>query len=444
MSDPRNKPGFGPGAERAAGGRPCEALPDFATRSTKSKMPGNNKQFVCENIDNFNCQRRDENRPADESKPAEEVRADTPSPPPVLPLADRPLKLAEDKRVLVALSGGVDSSVAVHLLQQQGYDVEAAVISFSYPHNPYGGTHAGALKAALQAAGQLRVPISVLHAEHLFEEAVVSPFCAAYTSGRTPNPCVVCNPLVKFRVLADEAEKRGIFHIASGHYARCDLRGAIRYIARAASDERDQSYMLYRLPADIRNRLLLPVGELSKPAVREVARALSLACADAPDSQEICFIPAGDYAAFIEGRGLAGKPGNFIGPRGEDLGPHRGVQHYTIGQRKGLGIALGVPVFVRRIEQNGDIRLAEGGGEFAEGVRLRNVVTASGGPLRDRERAEVKIRSMAPAVPCTVRFTDAGVTLQFDAPQRAAAPGQHAVLYKGPLVIGGGEIEDMF
>lgn len=358
--------------------------------------------------------------------------------PPPLPLEeDKPLKLAEDKRVLVALSGGVDSSVAVHLLQQAGWAVEAAVISFS-------PAHAGALEAALKAAGQLRVPISVLRCEERFEMEVVSPFCAAYAAGRTPNPCVLCNPAVKFKVLAEEADRRGILHIASGHYARCENLAGTRFIAKARSAARDQSYMLYRLPADIRNRLLLPLGERDKEEVRALAAGLSLACADAPDSQEICFIPDGDYAAFIEARGVVCRAGRLIGPDGEDLGPHRGVQHYTVGQRKGLGVALGYPAFVRRILPDGDILLAKGGGEYAEGVLLKNVVTATGEPLPGGERFEVKIRSVAAPVPCTLRFSDRGLALRFDEPQRAAAPGQHAVLYKGPLACGGGEIEDMF
>lgn len=371
------------------------------------------------------------------SLPATESAAEPQMPPP-LPLAeDRPLKTAEDKRVLVALSGGVDSSVAVHLLQQAGWAVEAAVISFSPAHAP-------ALRAALAAAGQLRVPISVLHCEAAFDAEVIAPFCAAYAAGRTPSPCPWCNPAVKFRALADEADRRGIFHIASGHYARCERVAATPYIARAASAARDQSYMLYRLPGDLRGRLLLPLGTLEKDAVRSLAASLSLACADAPDSQDICFIPRGDYAAFIAARGVPCKTGRLIGPDGEDLGPHRGVQHYTIGQRKGLGVALGHPAFVRRILPNGDVLLARGGGEFAEGILIKNVVTATDEPLRDGERLEVKIRSMAPAVPCAVRYTDRGLVLRFEAPQRAAAPGQHAVLYQGPLVVGGGEIEDMF
>lgn len=370
--------------------------------------------------------------------PAENTTApDSAFIPPPRPLEDRPLKLVTDKRVLLALSGGVDSSVAAHLLMQQGWAVEAVVISFSPAHAP-------ALQAAVRTAGELRIPISVLHCEELFERAVVSPFCEAYAAGRTPNPCVTCNPLVKFGQLAQEADRRGIFHIASGHYARCEQRGSTRHIAKAQSAERDQSYMLYRLPEAIRNRLLLPVGEHGKPAVRAFAKTLALSCADAPDSQEICFIPDGDYAAFIQNRGYEPLQGRLIGPDGEDLGPHAGVHRYTIGQRKGLGVALGYPAFVQRIQPNGDVLLARGGGEFASGVLLKNVVTANGEELRDGERCEVKIRSAADSVPCTVTFSDAGLTLRFDAPQRAAAPGQHAVLYKGPLLTGGGEIQGFF
>lgn len=356
---------------------------------------------------------------------------------PLYKKSDPPLKAREEERVLLALSGGVDSSVAVQLLRQKGFKVEAVVISFSPAHKP-------AIESAMRAAGELRVPISVLRCEELFEKTIIQPFCETYANGKTPCPCVLCNPGVKFRALAEEADRRGIYHIASGHYARLKKHNGEPLIARAISGERDQSYMLYRLPKSIRSRLHLPVGEYTKPTVREIATLMGLSCADAPDSQEICFIPDGDYTAFIKQQGITGLQGDFIGPDGQRLGPHQGVLHYTVGQRKGLGIALGVPVFVKKIEKDGDILLALSGDEYSKGIFLTKIVTADEAPLEDGAAYSVKIRSAAKPVPCRVKWESGRISLLFETPQRAAAPGQHAVLYSDDLVIGGGEIEDMF
>ena len=237
--------------------------------------------------------------------------------------------------VLLALSGGVDSAVTAHILRQQGFSVQGLFILFS-------SAHEAALEKARQAAKELAIPFHVADAREAFERAVVQPFCQAYCAGRTPSPCVACNPLVKFRTLADTATRLGIPYLASGHYARVVQQGSAFHIARAQSAARDQSYMLYALGQDILSRLCLPLGEFEKEDIRAMAASYGLSSAEAPDSQEICFIPDGDYAAFIAARGLADTPGHFLGPAGEDLGPHRGVSHYTVGQRKGLGIAYGI------------------------------------------------------------------------------------------------------
>ncbi len=341
-------------------------------------------------------------------------------------------------RILVALSGGVDSAVTVRILQQQGFAVQAAVIRFSPAHDK-------AVLAAQTAAGELGVPLSVLHGEELFEEAVIQPFCQMYAAGRTPSPCILCNPCVKFHLLAQEADRLGIPFIASGHYARCEEREGIHHIAKAQSAARDQSYMLYRLPQKILSRLCLPLGEFEKTEIREMAAAFGLSSADTPDSQEICFIPDGNYPAYIAQKGVADKPGRFIGPEGQDLGPHRGVMHYTVGQRKGLGLALGKPVFVKEINPAGDVVLALAGGEYAAAVVIGRLHTTSGQPLQAGQRYDVKIRSAAKPVPCRVESTaENSARLVFETPQRAIAPGQHAVLYEGPFVMGGGEMQASF
>lgn len=336
-------------------------------------------------------------------------------------------------KVLLALSGGVDSAVCAHLLRQMGHSVHGLVIRFSPAHAP-------AVEAARVAAKELDIPLTVAGCEALFEQEVILPFCQAYNSGRTPNPCVVCNPAVKFRVLLQQADALGMDAVATGHYARLAQRDGIWRVRQAKSRERDQSYMLYRLPQPVLERLLLPAGELDKPAIRALAQSHGLSCAAAPDSQEICFIPSGDYAAFLAARGFGGKAGHFVGPDGRDLGPHKGTIHYTVGQRRGLGVSLGRPAFVKAIEPGGKLSLDFEEGTFARGLSLGDIHTAGDVPLKDGDYL-VKIRSVARPAPCRVEFAGDGARVVFASPLRSPAPGQHAVLYNEDLVAGGGVIE---
>lgn len=334
-------------------------------------------------------------------------------------------------KVLIGMSGGVDSSVAVRILQEQGFAVQGAVIRFSPAHD-------AAVAAAQATADTLKIPLHVIDAEQAFEKHVILPFCENYCAGRTPNPCIACNPLVKFRLLAEKADELGCAFIATGHYARVEVgEDGISRIAVPESAARDQSYMLYRLPQDILRKLVLPLGEFEKDDIREMARELQLACADAPDSMEICFIPDGDYSAYIRARGFSPKAGRFIGPEGEDLGAHAGVDHYTVGQRKGLGIAAGRPLFVKAILPSGDIQLAETGQEYSTRMTLTDLATPDGEPLAAGEYL-VKIRSAAKPTPC--RYDGSG-SVSFPEPVRAPAPGQSAVFYRNGLVYGGGIID---
>ena len=341
----------------------------------------------------------------------------------------------EQDKVLVGMSGGVDSSVTVRILQEQGFAVQGAVIRFSPAHD-------AAVESARATGAKLGVPVHVIDAQDDFEREVITPFCQNYCSGRTPNPCILCNPAVKFRLLLRKADELGCKFIATGHYARVELcsDGKSR-LCTADSTARDQSYMLYRLPQEILSRLILPLGSFEKEDVREIARDIELACADAPDSMEICFIPDGEYAAYIRSRGFVPKGGHFIGPDGEDLGEHAGVDHYTVGQRKGLGIAAGRPLFVKAILPDGNIQLAESGGEYASRMVVTDTVTPDGAPLADGEY-RVKVRSAAKAVPCQVcTSSDGTLTVTFPEPVRAPAPGQSAVFYRGGFVFGGGFIQ---
>ena len=341
----------------------------------------------------------------------------------------------EQDKILVGLSGGVDSSVCIQILKDQGFAVEALVINFSPSHEK-------AVDAAKVVAAQLDIPLHVENCYDLFEEKVITPFCQDYCNGVTPNPCVICNPNVKFKLLIKVADSLGINLIATGHYARVDEgENGIYYIQKAVSTARDQSYMLYRLPQDVLSRLCLPLGEFEKPDIREMAVELKLASADAPDSQEICFIPDGDYPNYIAQRGMTSKQGNFIAPEGTVIREHKGILHYTVGQRRGLHIALGKPVFIKSILDTGDILLGYAGEEFSNGFTLQDVVTSENAPLNGD--LYVKIRSAATPTLCTVTTVGNDVTVMFPEPVRAPAPGQSAVFYRDDLVVGGGFIKNI-
>ena len=337
--------------------------------------------------------------------------------------------------MLVALSGGVDSTVCVHLLQAQGCEVAGLVLHMS-------PAHGDTVKAAQESADSLGVPLYVRDLSKEFQENVIDYFAAAYQSGETPNPCVVCNPMVKFKALAETADELGFELFATGHYARLERTetGEV-LLKRGASFKRDQSYMLYRLGQPVLSRLVLPLAELEKDEVRAVAAKLGVTAAEKPDSQENCFIPDNDYAGYIERHYGKSRQGDFISPEGMACGKHAGILHYTVGQRKGLGIALGRPVFVREIDPvSGNIYLADKDDAYFSEILLRDVVTVSGKALSSCH-AEVKIRSAA--VPCGTAVTplDNGLLkLTFDTPQQAPAKGQSAVLYDGDIVLGGGFI----
>lgn len=331
------------------------------------------------------------------------------------------------------MSGGVDSCVAAKLLKDEGHDVRCVFFVMSDAHLPQ-------IAAARSAADSLCLPLAVLDLRGEFS-AVTDYFCREYCAGRTPNPCVVCNPTVKFKALCEEADRNGSERIATGHYARVETRGGCYILRKAACLERDQSYMLYSLPQSQLSRLVLPLGERTKTSVRESARQSGLAAADAPDSQEICFIPDGDYPAYIAAHGCRGKKGRFISPDGEALGPHEGVEHYTIGQRRGLHISLGRPVFVKSILPDGDIRLGWSGDEYSAGVEIADIRMNPAYVLRQGGVYAVKLRSAARPADCRIGAVGGeGCALLFDAPQRAPAPGQSAVLYDGELLAGGGVI----
>lgn len=341
-----------------------------------------------------------------------------------------------EKKVLVALSGGVDSSVCVHLLKEQGYSVYATVMKMSPLHEK-------TVELAKQVAEQLDIPITVIDMQKEFEEKVISVFMDEYMNGITPNPCVICNPNVKFKALCDEADRLGIKMVATGHYAKTLLLNKTVFIQKAFSDRRDQSYMLYRLPQAIVSRLIFPLGELEKDEVRRIAEENNIPSAKAPDSQENCFIEGKDYAGYIEQRKGKSKPGSFISSEGKVCGKHKGIIHYTVGQRKGLGIALGKPVFIKRINPKDNcIYLAYAGQDIVDTATIREVTCINDRPLSMELDVNVKIRSAAKPTPAVIRpLENNRAEVVFEEGQRGVARGQSLVFYIDDILLGGGFIE---
>ena len=338
------------------------------------------------------------------------------------------------KRVLAAVSGGVDSSVAVHLLRQQGYEVEGVILEFSPAHR-------AAVESARVIAEQMKMPLHVIECHREFEENVILPFCREYREGRTPNPCILCNPSTKFALICKAAAELGFDFVATGHYARVEHQsGGTAVLRKSDCLERDQSYMLYRLTQQQLSMLLLPLEGLEKTQVRQIAHQLGLACADAPDSQEICWLPDGDYASFIEQKLGSCPAGEFISPDGTVCGQHKGLLHYTVGQRKGLG-AFGRPMFVTRIvpEQNAVI-LGENGAQYAKEFTVEGI-NAISAQMSGSFDCDVKIRFRAPAAPAHVEFDSKNTArVTFFEEQRSVTPGQFASFYIVNEVIGGAKI----
>ncbi len=345
-------------------------------------------------------------------------------------------------RILLGMSGGLDSTYAARKLMDEGHAVEGAVIVM-HKHTES--------DAAKEAAAALGIPLHIISAEEQFDRCVVDYFVSEYRQGRTPNPCVVCNSDVKFRVLYDYAVSHGFDMIATGHYARIQKVGAgahTRYTLSCARDsKKDQTYMLWMLPQKILSRLCLPLSDMEKDDVRKSARADGISAADRDESQEICFIPSGDYVAFIEERTAPVPHGNFIDADGNVLGEHQGIIRYTVGQRKGLGIAMGQRVFVT------DINPEDNTVTLSPNDSYKNTVSVSGmrfssisEPESDSEHSLfVKLRYLAPRVPCRLKYLGEGRgTVTLESPVRAVTPGQSAVFYDSDAtLVAGGFIEKL-
>lgn len=340
-------------------------------------------------------------------------------------------------KILVGMSGGLDSTYAALKLIKEGHEVEGAVAVM----HEYAET-----ESAMEAAEALGIKLHVIDATEKFK-AVKENFVSEYTAGRTPNPCVICNPLVKFRVLADFARENGFDRIATGHYASVvTLKegGRTLYTLKRARDSRkDQTYMLHRLPEDVLSILVLPLSDEIKTEVREKAHAAGLKAAEKKESQEICFIPDGDYASYIEDTVGKLTEGDFVLEDGTVVGRHKGIIRYTVGQRKGLGVSYGERIFVSRIDAATNRILLSTEGSYTDTVSVRDIVfTGMTEPEAGaNRRVEVKLRYLARPVSATAVFDGkGGAELHLDEPQKAVTPGQSAVMYDGDTLLAGGFI----
>lgn len=342
-----------------------------------------------------------------------------------------------NKKVLLGLSGGVDSSVAMHLLKTRGYYVEAAVIDFSPLHKE-------AVEAAKKSADRLGIKLHIIKCHEEFEKEVIEPFANWYLNGKTPNPCIFCNPKVKFAMLLKKANELGFDHIATGHYAKIEKGENGYFIKKAGYLPKDQSYMLYRLSQEQLSKLILPLESYSKDEIRQIASELGLECANTPDSQEICFIRNESYSDYIERRFGKSKKGKFISPDGKEICEHSGILHYTVGQRKGLGISLGYPAFIKSIDsESGNIYLGKKGEDCKQEVIVTDSVLMPF-DFKENESFEcsAKVRYSVGEKNCIVKILpDNKLSVKFLETQTSAAcTGQSCVLYKNDIVIGGGYI----
>lgn len=339
------------------------------------------------------------------------------------------------KKIAIGLSGGVDSCTAAYLLLEQGFEVMGITLRLKP-----GNLADEDIDGASRVADCLGIELRELDCRELFKKTVIDSFAGEYLSGRTPNPCVECNPTIKFGAMLDYALENGCDALATGHYAKISSSDG-RYLLERSGSAKDQSYFLYRLNQHQLSHAVFPLEGLEKPKIREIAANAGLPAAEKKDSQEICFVPNDDYIAYLKSLGISSPEGSFIDKDGNILGAHSGIINYTVGQRKGLG-AFGKPMFVTAVNaENNTVTIGENGSQYSRGLIADRMNYIAVDRLSEQIRAMVKIRFRAKEKPAAViPNSDGTVTIMFDEPERSITPGQSAVIYDGDTVIGGGRI----
>jgi tRNA-specific 2-thiouridylase len=358
--------------------------------------------------------------------------------------------MTDRKHVVVAMSGGVDSSVAAALLHEAGHRVIGVTLRLLKVETGFGCCGSSRdIEDARAVCAALGVPHYVMDFADDFKTTVRDPFVQSYLAGETPNPCVACNRFIKFDALLNKAVALGADHVATGHYARLSAEGPaeapVYRLARARDEKKDQSYVLHHLAQPQLSRLLFPLGELTKAEVRDVARRAKIRTADKEESMEICFVPGRDAAGYVKAAAPAAptaKPGPLVDTAGRLVGTHKGAAFYTRGQREGLGGTFGRPVYVVDIDPaTNTVVIGSDQDTRSRRFRVEDLVWTAGRAPGDEFAATVQIRAHAAAAPCVVRLSPDGAA-EVEAPEglRAVTPGQSAVFYDGDRVVGGGTI----
>ena len=353
-------------------------------------------------------------------------------------------------KVVVGMSGGVDSSVAAYLLKEQGYDVIGVTMQIWQDEEQAAQEENGgccglsAVDDARRVAAALEIPYYVMNFKKEFKENVIDYFVEEYQNGRTPNPCIACNRYVKWESLLQRSLSIGAEYIATGHYARVVQLENGRYtLRRSATLAKDQTYALYNLTQEQLKRTLMPVGKYTKDEVRAIAEKINLRIANKPDSQDICFVPDGDYAGLIGRISKASDTaGNFVHLNGQVLGRHKGLVNYTIGQRKGLGIAYDYPLYViEKDTASSNVTVGPAEALFSRGLLAKNCNFITEAALTGPLRVTAKTRYRQQDVPAAIEPCGEYVKVTFDEPMRAVTPGQAVVFYNGEFIVGGGIIQ---